>query len=56
MEIKVVKADYLNIEHENDIQRLLNSYASDPMGGGAPLDEEVIKNVVKELSKLPPCF
>ena len=56
MEIVVVKADYLNNMHEEHIQVLLNSYASDPMGGGVPLEEEVRQNVVKELSKLPHAF
>lgn len=49
MEITVVKADYLNNTHEEHIQVLLDSYASDPMGVGIPLEEEVRKNVVKEL-------
>ncbi|MFC1838625.1 GNAT family N-acetyltransferase [Thermodesulfobacteriota bacterium] len=56
MEATVVKADYLNNRHEEHIQVLLNSYASDPMGGGIPLEEEVRRNVVKELSKLPHAF
>jgi len=56
MEIVVVKADYLNDTHKEDICVLLNTYASDPMGGGIPLEEEVRKNVVKELSKLPHAF
>jgi len=56
MEVTVVKADYFNKKHEEDIQVLLNSYASDPMGGGIPLREEVRKKVVKELSRLPHAF
>ena len=56
MKLEVVKADYLNKKHEEHIQALLNSYASDPMGGGIPLGEDVRKKVVKELSKLPHAF
>ncbi len=35
---------------------LLNDYASDPMGGGKPLGDEVKNKLVKELSKLPHAF
>ena len=51
--IKVVKADYLNDQHKKDIPALLDKYASDPMGGGKPLNENVKNNLVKELSKIP---
>ncbi len=53
MEIKVVRANYSDIKHENAIQNLLDLYALDPMGGGMALDVNVRNNVVKELSKLP---
>jgi ribosomal protein S18 acetylase RimI-like enzyme len=56
MNIEVIKANYLNEQHEKEIPILLNSYASDPMGGGNPLEEEVKNNLVKELSKLPHAF
>ena len=36
MNIEVVIADYLNNQHADDVCFLLNSYAEDPMGGGAP--------------------
>ena len=35
---------------------LLDQYASDPMGGGESLAEEVKRNVVSELSKIPHAF
>ncbi|QQX79829.1 hypothetical protein JK628_20355 [Shewanella sp. KX20019] len=37
MKIEVFKADYLNQQQTKNIGYLLNSYAEDPMGGGAPL-------------------
>ena len=40
MDIKIIKADYLNPAHKKDIQNLLNSYALDPMGGGKELTKE----------------
>jgi ribosomal protein S18 acetylase RimI-like enzyme len=56
MNIEVIKADYLNEQHQKDIPMLLDSYAADPMGGGKPLDTEVKNNLVKELAKLPFAF
>lgn len=35
---------------------LLDAYASDPMGGGNPLSDEVKDNLVKELARLPHAF
>ncbi len=56
MNIEVIKANYLNSKHSTEIRELLNIYASDPMGGGNPLDNKVKENIVKELSKLPYAF
>lgn len=56
MNIEIIKADYLDSFHENDIKFLLNTYASDPMGGRKALTNDVKNNVVKELSKLPHAF
>lgn len=56
MNIKIIKANYLSEQHEKEIPMLLDGYASDPMGGGQPLNENVIDNLVKELSKLPHAF
>jgi ribosomal protein S18 acetylase RimI-like enzyme len=56
MNIEVIKAGYLNEQHKKEIPMLLDSYASDPMGGGKPLDEKVKINVVKELSRRPYAF
>lgn len=56
MNIEVVKADYLNQQHEKEIPMLLDGYASDPMGGGQPLNENVKKTLVESLSKIPYAF
>ena len=56
MNVEVIKANYLDSRHSKEIKFLLNSYASDPMGLGKPLDKAVKKNIVKELSKLSYAF
>jgi ribosomal protein S18 acetylase RimI-like enzyme len=56
MNIQVIKANYLNPMHAEEIQELLNIYASDPMALSKPLDKAVKENIVKELSKLPYAF
>lgn len=56
MTIELVKADYQNEQHQAAIPYLLNAYAQDPMGGGKPLDESTVKNLVGELAKLPHAF
>jgi ribosomal protein S18 acetylase RimI-like enzyme len=53
MKIDVLRADYLNAQHADDISYLLSNYAEDPMGGGAPLSDHVKQNLAKALSKLP---
>ena len=56
MKIKVLVADYLHNKHAQDIGYLLNCYAEDPMGGGAPLSDNIKTNLASELSKLPHAF
>ncbi len=56
MNIKVIKANYLDRKHSKEIKELLNIYASDPMGLGKPLNKAIKENIVKELSKLPYAF
>ena len=53
MSIEVVRANYANPLHAAAIRELLDAYACDPMGGGAPLRPEVKTNVVGALAKLP---
>ncbi len=56
MNIEVVRVNYLNKDQGQDIGYLLNAYATDPMGGGKPIADKVIKNIATELSKLPHAF
>ena len=55
-DIKVIKADYLDNTQAADIARLLNAYASDPMGGGKALPAEIQATLCQELAKLPHAF
>lgn len=56
MKIEILDADYLNETQAQEIASLMNSYATDPMGGGSPLAEEIKNNIAKELSKRPYAF
>ena len=56
MRIEVIEANYLNSKNAEEIVMLLDSYAKDPMGGGNSLNENVKKNLVEKLSKLPNAF
>ena len=53
MKIEVLRADYLHPQQAADLVFLLNSYASDPMGGGKALAPEVQENLVANLAQLP---
>ncbi len=50
------KADYSNQRHAADIAYLMDCYATDPMGGGEPLPNEVITNLASNLAKIPHAF
>ncbi len=54
--VETIIADYLDPDHATALGSLLDSYAADPMGGGAPLDEFIKKNLATELSKIPHAF
>lgn len=56
MAIEIVQADYRNPQHRRDIPHLLDIYARDPMGGGAPLPAAVRQNLVDALAALPHAF
>lgn len=53
MKIEVLRADYLDAGQAADIIFLLNSYATDPMGGGQALAPDVRQNLVATLATLP---
>ncbi|KOY02629.1 GNAT family N-acetyltransferase [Pseudomonas nunensis] len=55
-EILVLQASYTNPVHAEAICLVLNSYAEDPMGGGEPLDAEVLRQLPAELAKRPYAF
>ena len=46
-------ADFSNPAHASAIVYLLNEYAKDDMGGGAPLSTYTQANLVKEMAKRP---
>ena len=56
MNLEIIQANYSNAQHRSDIPHLLDEYASDPMGGGQPLDVHVKDKLVPALSKLPHAF
>lgn len=51
MNIDVVKANYSDQKQARDIVYLLDSYASDPMGGGEKLPAYVKENLVSQLAE-----
>jgi ribosomal protein S18 acetylase RimI-like enzyme len=53
MAIEIIIADYANPKHGADIVYLLNCYAQDDMGQGAPLPTAVQEKLVAELGKRP---
>jgi GNAT superfamily N-acetyltransferase len=56
MNSQIIQANYLDARHASDIALLLGSYAMDPMGGGEPLSQAVLDNLVPALAKLPHAF
>lgn len=54
--IEIVSADYSDAEHSRSIPLLLNQYASDPMGGGSALADDVKRNLVRALAQRPGAF
>lgn len=56
MKIDVIRADYRDRRHADDLVYLLNAYAQDPMGGGTPLTPQVRENLAPALATLPQAF
>ena len=56
MNIKVTRVDYSNSQQAKELIYLLNEYASDPMGGGKALIQQVTDNIIAELVKRPYAF
>jgi len=53
VQVEIVVADYANPDHCRDLVDLLDQYARDPMGGGAPLSDEVKASLPSELARRP---
>jgi GNAT superfamily N-acetyltransferase len=53
MPIEVIEADLTNPEHGAGIIAVLDSYASDPIGGGEPLRPDVRARLMEGLRSLP---
>ena len=56
MNPEIVVVDYKNPNHANDLVRLLDGYAADPMGGGQALPVEVKANLADSLASIPHAF
>jgi len=56
MQIELVRADYADPAHARLLVELLDAYARDPMGGGAPLRSEVRERLVPALAAFPTAF
>lgn len=52
-DVKVIKADLDNKKHALDIVKIVDLFASDPMGQDEPLDEEVRVDLIAEMKKVP---
>jgi ribosomal protein S18 acetylase RimI-like enzyme len=53
---RVEQADYADTEHAAALIYLLDAYASDPMGGGHPLNDFARLNLVAALAARPQAF
>lgn len=51
--VRVLPADYGDPVHRAGIVDIIDSYATDPVGGGRPLADEVRAALVSELSRQP---
>ncbi|MBC7610764.1 MAG: GNAT family N-acetyltransferase [Polaromonas sp.] len=54
--LQILQADYSNTLHAQAIVQLLDAYAQDPAGGGAPLSDFAKAHLVQELAKRPQAF
>ncbi|OZI38931.1 GNAT family N-acetyltransferase [Bordetella genomosp. 1] len=51
--VTITEADFHNPAHGAAIVALLDEYATDPMGGGAPISAHVRANLIGELARRP---
>ncbi len=52
-ELKIVKADLSNSQHQNAVLELLDSYSADPMGDAKPLSDFARRNLISGLRAHP---
>ena len=50
MKLELIRADYHNKKHSDDLLMLLNSYGMDPMGGGAALSGDIQANLIQAMA------
>jgi hypothetical protein len=51
--IRIVKVDLTSRDHTENLIRLLDHYAMDPMGGSEPLAEYVKDNLIDQMKARP---
>jgi len=51
--VEIVEADLRRLEHQSATLGLLDAYARDPMGNGAPLSADVIRQLIPGLREHP---
>jgi ribosomal protein S18 acetylase RimI-like enzyme len=54
--VDILAIDYRNPRHAEALIELMDAYASDPMGGGCPLNDHARKNLVSALAVRPTAF
>jgi ribosomal protein S18 acetylase RimI-like enzyme len=54
--VRVCRADYANPVHAKALVSLLDAYSRDPMGGGEPLSEFALGNLVPALAARPQAY
>lgn len=54
--LQILQASYSNTLHAQAVVQLLDAYAQDPAGGGAPLSDFAKAHLVQELAKRPQAF
>lgn len=52
-QIQVLKANLNDVRHADAVRTLINAYAMDPMGEGAPLDADVLDRLIPGLRAHP---
>lgn len=52
-DVKIIKADLNNHKHAQDIVKIVDLFARDPMGQDEPLEEEILVDMIAEMKKIP---